>query len=170
MEKTWWIREGVLLAGCFPGDRDKDKARNKLQRLLDANIRVFISLQEPDERSPQGPFVPYMPMLEQLAQEAGIEVGFVNFPIRDNGTPSTELMADILATIRDAHMSGRCVYLHCWGGHGRTGTLIACLIAFVEKKNEKEAIKAVRERYCKLAVESKSQEDFVRRFIEEVIP
>ncbi len=126
LEKTWWVREGVLLAGCFPGDRDEDKARKKLQWLLDAGVRVFLSLQEPDERSPQGPFVPYMPILEQLAQEAGVEVEFVNFPIRDYGVPTRELMAGVLARIRNAHMSERCVYLHCWGGHGRTGTVVGC--------------------------------------------
>ena len=126
LEKTWWVKKSVLLAGCFPGDIDKDKARKKLQCLLDAGVHVFISLQEPDERSPHGPFVPYTPILEQLAQEEGVEVDFVSFPIRDNGVPSRERMTDILAEIRNAHISRRCVYLHCWGGHGRTATVVGC--------------------------------------------
>jgi ADP-ribosylglycohydrolase len=126
LEKTWWVKKNALLAGCFPGDIDKDKASKRLQCLLDAGVRVFISLQEPNERSPQGPFAPYMPIVKQLAQVAGIEVEFVNFPIRDNGVPSTERMTDILSRIRNAHISGRCVYLHCWGGHGRTATVVGC--------------------------------------------
>jgi protein-tyrosine phosphatase len=33
-------------------------------------------------------------------------------------------MTRILATIRDEIAAGRPVYVHCWGGIGRTGTVI----------------------------------------------
>ena len=35
-------------------------------------------------------------------------------------------MVSILATIRDEIAAGRPVYVHCWGGTGRTGTVAGC--------------------------------------------
>lgn len=35
-------------------------------------------------------------------------------------------MIDILRTIRDEIAAGRPVYVHCWGGIGRTGTVAGC--------------------------------------------
>jgi protein-tyrosine phosphatase len=33
-----------------------------------------------------------------------------------------------LGRIRDETSSGRIVYLHCWGGKGRTTTVVGCLL------------------------------------------
>ena len=34
----------------------------------------------------------------------------------------------ILARIRDEMNAGRIVYVHCWGGKGRTSTVVGCLL------------------------------------------
>lgn len=54
----------------------------------------------------------------------------------------------------------------CAGGHGRTGTLLACLIARVEHLSGEEAIRETRSRYCRHAVETLVQERLVREYIE----
>jgi protein-tyrosine phosphatase len=51
------------------------------------------------------------------------------------------------------------VVVCCMGGHGRTGTCLSILAALLLDK--KEPIKFVREVYCKKAVESKSQVEYV---------
>lgn len=51
---------------------------------------------------------------------------YKRFPIRDMSTPSVPLMLAILDAISDAVAAGRRVYIHCWGGVGRTGTVIGC--------------------------------------------
>ena len=35
---------------------------------------------------------------------------------------------DILARIRAEIAAGRVVYVHCWGGKGRTSTVVGCLL------------------------------------------
>lgn len=50
---------------------------------------------------------------------------------------------------------GRKVFAHCAGGHGRTGTLLASLIAKLEP--QVDPIQTLRDRYCKEAVESLGQ-------------
>jgi len=47
---------------------------------------------------------------------------------------------------------------YCFAGHGRTGTLLASLIALLESEEETpDPILAVRERHCSHAVESRAQ-------------
>lgn len=53
------------------------------------------------------------------------------------------------------------VHCGCIGGHGRTGTVFAALIKAAT--NEIDAITFVREHYCKKAVESEAQVDFLHK-------
>ena len=59
-----------------------------------------------------------------------------------------------------AHMleDSKCVAFHCYGGFGRTGTILASLVALLESVEETpDAIAAVRKRYCQDAVETDRQ-------------
>lgn len=59
---------------------------------------------------------------------------------------------------------GRCIVeIGCLGGHGRTGTGLACLAVLVGAPRD-PAVSWVRENYCSLAVETSVQEDLVRNF------
>lgn len=51
------------------------------------------------------------------------------------------------------------VGFYCTGGHGRTGTILASLIAMIEKPED--PIEVARKRYCEEAVESKVQAELV---------
>jgi HD domain/Polymorphic toxin system, DSP-PTPase phosphatase len=51
----------------------------------------------------------------------------LRLPIRDVSVPqSPDKMREILDTIDAALSAKRIVYVHCWGGVGRTGTVIGC--------------------------------------------
>jgi protein-tyrosine phosphatase len=48
-------------------------------------------------------------------------------PIPDMGVPaSEEVMATIMNVVRGSITTGSAVYVHCWGGIGRTGTVVGC--------------------------------------------
>jgi protein tyrosine/serine phosphatase len=118
---AYWVVPGLLLAGAYPGSPDDRRAEERLGLLIDAGIRTFINLTEDGE-----PLVPYAPIVDMLAAEAGADCRCIRYPIRDHDIPKRELAREILDVIRSEIAAGRPVYVHCWGGIGRTGTVIGC--------------------------------------------
>lgn len=117
------------MAGCYPGADDEEQAREKLQGLLDAGIRHVISLMEPNEANWDGtPFVPYENQMTALADTMGVTVGFNRMPIKDMSVASKAHMERILDLIDRCMQNDTPVYIHCWGGRGRTGTVVGCYL------------------------------------------
>jgi hypothetical protein len=56
------------------------------------------------------------------------------------------------------------VLIHCWGGHGRTGTLLA-ILGFLSGAMKGDCIKYLRERYCEKAVETEAQFKYLEKTI-----
>jgi protein-tyrosine phosphatase len=57
--------------------------------------------------------------------------------------------------------AGKRVLIFCLGSHGRTGTVIAGLIAMLEPEVD-DPIEAVRKRHCGKSVETREQAEWVR--------
>lgn len=116
------IEPGVLLAGEYPGDRKPKVARAKLLSLVEFGVRTFIDL-----TTPADPLEPYEKSLAELAQETGTQLRRIPMPIPDMGIPrSKDAMRGIMDAIRDSISANPAVYIHCWGGIGRTGTVVGC--------------------------------------------
>lgn len=54
------------------------------------------------------------------------------------------------------------VCIHCVGGHGRTGTVACALLIALKGSSVKKAITRIRSDYCKFAVESDRQIEYLR--------
>lgn len=116
----YWVQDGQLLAGEYPGDREEATARQKLGDLLDAGIRTFVDLTEAHE------LTPYSEWLASEAAARGVTVRYQRFPIEDLNVPTVPRMREILTEITRALDAEAPVYVHCWGGIGRTGTVVGC--------------------------------------------
>ena len=128
--RSYWVIPGKLMAGLFPGDIDPEKARPRMQALYDCGIRHMINLMEEDERNYQGQlFTPYVDDFCAIAAAQGETAACSRYPIRDGGIPTQATMRAVLDEIDSAVESGKAVYLHCWGGKGRTGTVVGCYLA-----------------------------------------
>lgn len=115
--ESYWIVPGKLLAGEYPGDKREKKARERVQVFLEAGVGLFVDLTHPlDHLEPYDGFVePAM---------------HVRIPIVDESVPeATELTRSALNAIDTALDSGKVVYVHCWGGIGRTGVIVGCWLS-----------------------------------------
>ena len=71
---SYWVVDGVLLAGEYAGASTPARARPKLEALLDAGIRAFFDLTE------DGELPPYEDLLRELADDRGLSVAYERGP------------------------------------------------------------------------------------------
>jgi ADP-ribosyl-[dinitrogen reductase] hydrolase len=119
---TYWVLPGRFLAGEYPGAYDEGEARERLRAYLHAGVDLFIDLTEAGEYT----LKPYDHLLTEVAKAMGRPAEHRRMPIRDVSVPTTAFMREILDTMDAALAAGRTVYVHCWGGIGRTGTVVGC--------------------------------------------
>ena len=130
ISESYWVEPGRVLAGEYPGSQTEEQARKRIDAFIQAGFNTFIDLTEPNELSP------YLNILNGLSQVHRLNVKHQRFPIRDAGIPSREQMRSILDTMDAEVQTGRKIYLHCWGGIGRTGTTVGCYLVRRGKTGE----------------------------------
>ncbi len=152
-------------AGEYPGDKGEEKAKDKLQQVLQLGIRYFVDLTE------EGELVPYEHLLST-------NVRYHRCPIRDVSIPKSieetkEIVDSILSFSKGQYGD---VYVHCWGGVGRTGTIIACVIAErMEHPHFDAVMTELRQRFAQMpksahrqTPETTEQEQFIKEYIADV--
>ena len=116
--QSYYLGVKNIYAGEYPGDKNSEKAEHKLEQMIHFGVRHFIDLTEESE------LTPYAHLLPQNCT-------YTRFPIRDVNVPeSIDGVVKLIDKIEE--LSGRndgSVYIHCWGGVGRTGTIVACYLA-----------------------------------------
>lgn len=120
---AWWVEPGRLLAGEYPGSTTPGKTELKVRLLVDAGVSSIVDLTTPHDQLDS-----YREALQFAAQQAGREVHHFAHPIPDNSVIDQDGYDRIIARIRSEIAAGRVVYVHCWGGKGRTSTVVGCLL------------------------------------------
>lgn len=174
VERSYWVVEGRFLAGAYPGSPDPARHHERAQKLWNAGIRTFVNLTEEDEtNNSRQPFRPYDDILQQLAQRAGEAVTCLRFPVRDLSIPDPAAMRAILDAIDRAITDGRSLYLHCFGGVGRTGTAVCCWLLRHGHATPDDVVKmlhglrqADRQTRGRIAPETAAQVNFVEKWLE----
>jgi protein-tyrosine phosphatase len=128
--ESYWVEENRFLAGEYPGSYDSETTRQHIDKFLEAGVNTFIDLTQSYE------LVPYESILKEQAKIYSINALYHRFAIRDHNIPSSEIMTAILNTIDEAINNGNCVYVHCWGGVGRTGMVVGCYLVRHGSANE----------------------------------
>ncbi|SVB08765.1 uncharacterized protein METZ01_LOCUS161619 [marine metagenome] len=152
--RSYWVVEGRFAAGAYPskkGYTGSGPTPKRLELLVDAGIDVFINLTQDYPGGTDSHMSPYDPGVEGRAE-------VVRCPVPDEHLPACPLEGseareaargahfagegcpdcpndrsraetkEILDRIDSALEEGQNVYAHCWGGSGRTGTIVGCWI------------------------------------------
>jgi atypical dual specificity phosphatase len=107
MDAGSWLEQGQILACAYPR---REAAFAELRR---SGISLLINLHEK----------PHQP--DRLAKYGLVEL---HLPVKDFTSPSPAQLGRGIAAIEEATSAGNAVAVHCGGGFGRTGTLLACYL------------------------------------------
>ena len=163
--ESYWVEPGRLLAGEYPAQFNNELTRLRIDALIQAGFNTFIDLTKPNET------IAYIRILMDEAKLYDVEVTHHRFPIGDFGLPTPEKMTSILDTIDAELQTGHKIYLHCWGGIGRTGTTVGCYLVRRGKTGE-EALRQLAEWWQTVpkshihqrSPETRDQAEFIRNW------
>lgn len=117
-EGCYFLTDG-LLAGSNPIGRNRDVTAQRIEGLRRAGVRCVVSLLSREELFAFG----------DDDDECLEDFEHHLFPIRDGEVPTVATMRLILNIIDQSVLRKEAVFVHCWGGRGRTGLVAACFIA-----------------------------------------
>jgi hypothetical protein len=113
----YWVSPGRFLAGEYPRNKDDASSPAKIGALEKAGVAAFIDLTRENEG-----LLPYAALLAVASHQ--------RFSIRDGSVPESPTLTTAILDAIDGHIRNReMVYLHCWGGVGRTGLIVGCWLA-----------------------------------------
>jgi protein-tyrosine phosphatase len=111
---AYWVTPSVA-GGEYPGHAVRAEVAPRVRAWVEQGVTLFVDLTEPGELEPY----------EAEARDAGAR--HLRFAIRDASVPrASDLVRDALDAIDAEAARGGRAYVHCWGGVGRTGTVIGC--------------------------------------------
>ena len=108
----------------------------------------------------------------------GTEIHHLRFPIRDVSVPENvssvkELIGQIQGILEEDKRNK--VYIHCWGGVGRTGVIVGCLLSHQHDFDYEKTMDALKKAFsdCPKSAyretpETKEQREFIEKYAEEM--
>ncbi len=163
--ESYWVVPQKLLAGEYPRTKDEQPSKIKIESFIAAGVKAFIDLTEEDEK-----LEPYSHLLQPYEN---IGVTHQRFAIRDQSVPSDLQVTMAVLDAIDAHLQHkRMVYVHCWGGVGRTGTIVGCWLSRHGREGDqalgklKELWKLCSKSASRTSPETREQERYIREWKE----
>ena len=149
---------GSIGLTILPGrkDRGRDLVAD-IAVIKNAGIKSVVTLLSNPEFSEYG-----VAGLLDVYRDAGLEV--MHCAVKDQGIPTPEQAAEVLAFMKQATDAGKKILVHCVGGLGRTGLIAAAYLKTFASINGDEAMRRVRAVRSPRAIENADQEEFVRKY------
>lgn len=144
VENFSWFIPGKLAASGRPSfDEDFEWLRQQ-------GIHAIVSLTERSLRQ------------EKSVQHKVNEFVYYHLPIRDETAPTPMQIDAFIGFVKAMHARNEPVLVHCAGGYGRTGTMLACYLVSQGWRAD-DAIRQVRVQRSG-SIAAKSQEESVRQY------
>lgn len=115
-------------------------------------------------------FLPARKKTSDYVNRRRVEPEFLHCPIVDLGIAEEQQLIDLLNDVTERLKLGEKMYVHCWGGRGRAGTIGAALLAKLYGVDADEALERVQRAFDtrseqRQSPETSQQHTFVRDFI-----
>jgi hypothetical protein len=153
-----WLIPGRLLVGAYPSQD------NDLVKIMKSGINTFVCLNNDYGYFDDKMAYADLPSVDdgtgkiiinpKLFGKNGLvtltgnkfnkENNFLHLPIIDMKTADDDIVSDFCLTLKKKICMGENIYIHCTGGHGRTGTISAILLCLLYKITPKEALEYVQ--------------------------
>jgi protein-tyrosine phosphatase len=131
-----WIEQGILAASSWPEAYLEELYSN-------FKIKVIINLDSPYNTQIPPELTSYL------------------LPIMDGGVPSDEILDQFLEITKKHEHAHQPILVHCIGGHGRTGTMVAIWGVYTNRiPKDQDPITWIRSKR-EGCIETPEQEDFV---------
>jgi hypothetical protein len=170
-DRAYWVERGRLMAGAYPGEYDAAQTRRVIESLVESGIRTFVCLMEArEDTSEELPEPAYARVVAQVAARLDVALECRRFAIHDMSVPTRARMAEIEAAIDASLEAERPVYLHCWRGRGRTGTVVGVYLirrGLATPENFVDVIRELRAHHedAGASPETDAQVAFVRAYV-----
>jgi len=150
-ESNWVIPE-ILLVGAYPSSLDDEENFQILSSLLNLKVTTFVCLQQEYVHEGvteimwrRGDYLrPYFKDAVEIAKQLGMDsakLSLVHFPIEDCGVADDDRLGALARHLERLLRGGEVMYLHCWGGHGRTGMVVCLLLHLLYNLDAEQAMK-----------------------------
>lgn len=129
-----WVVQDLVLCGSEPEAKNEAEIGN----ILDLGISCFVCLQAEVGGEPA-----YKAVAERLHKERGTAkpFEFLWFPTSDGGTFKNDLdLKELVDKLVAKVLNGERIYVHCHGGHGRTGVVVACILGYLYPRLSPQAV------------------------------
>ena len=137
---THWVIPDRVAAGESAGGFPS----TSLVALVNAGVDTFVCLQKSYH---EYGCTDYRQTLRDLAKKPDFPphpINFLHFPIPDHGVVEDEDMLALTSQLADLLRNGRSLYVHCYGGHGRTGSVLLHLLSATLGKDMEASMEVLR--------------------------
>jgi len=110
-ESNWAIPD-ILLVGGYPNDL------HDIKLIQNLGIKTFVCLN--DEYGSSSEYISYANVLDKD--------NFIHVPIKDMKTTGDDIIQKLCEDLKQRIINGDKIFLHCAGGHGRTGVVLIILL------------------------------------------
>lgn len=161
MERASYFIQDKAIFGSYP-------TQEAVYELEKEGVRFFINLTYSYEKK----IIPYT-----------TKYTYINFPIKDNNVPqnwkSYSIFLIKVSDIIKKLNPGELIYIHCKGGHGRSGIVVASLMCYIYNMNARDALdytnkthnnrSLMRDKWRKIgSPQTEYQKNFVYKFFEPI--
>jgi Predicted protein-tyrosine phosphatase len=153
--KFFWIIKDKLAGSSII------RNENEIKELKEKGITSIVCLVEEHELTFKN-----IKEYEESLNKYGIELK--HYPIKDFSAPTLEYLVKIIKYLKDKIKENKRVLVHCYGGLGRTGTILAAFLVYYKRIKAEEAISYVR-KIRPGSIENYWQEEIIKRFEEYLL-